>query len=111
MDCIILAVFSDRFPVTVELIGIDTEQGMELMLIVDTENSEMVKTQTLPRVFHALEVIRYAYLDMPISHGLCENIVDIVHCKILPIIAFDSNIAEQLESLPMPVSIIATQSK
>lgn len=44
MDCVVLAIFADRFPVTVEFIGIDTEQGMELTPIVDTEDSKPVET-------------------------------------------------------------------
>lgn len=43
MDCIFAAIFANRLPITVEFIGIDTEQGMELMLVVDTEDSKPIE--------------------------------------------------------------------
>ena len=43
MDCIFAAIFANRLPITVEFIGIDTEQGAELMLVVYMEDSESVE--------------------------------------------------------------------
>ena len=49
-------IFESCLPVAVEILGIGVPQCVVFVLVVDMENSESVETQTLPRIFHALEI-------------------------------------------------------